>query len=760
MDQGSRFLVGKVLAEGTSQTVKAEVYQKFFEEHWQPYFGCPETLRFDAEGTWRSRELDDMFSKKNIYLDQIPGDAHWHISPLERSISWLKEFLSKQVEENPEQNTSSFVAAAIHAWNQREPVRGFSPVQHALGQAPDIDGRYFESEVQGLPIELMEQPEGAHAKQAELRISAEETFVRWQAKSRVDRALHSKGRNWPEYCPGDLVFFWRSYVKQKQDGKRIQTGSIGGYAGPARILALETRRDEDGKVKASSVVWLVRNNRLLKASIQQLRAASEREQLLFEMERPPDMPWTMTELARPLARTAYDDITQELPPSREMHSSDKIARYWVTPPGRRVRGKTEDPSFEKDDAVIPMEIQPSPTAGPSRARAPERASGSSAAAPPSSARPQKARSRSRPKPVDEEDDELYAHYGDIPECSYWQEEAAAVAIELELPTTRNGWKQMSKNPQTFLANMMKKKAVEVHERHMDLETKEKFRQAKLVEMNKFLKSEALEVLPQHLQPSKDQAMQMRWLLTWKVDGDGQTVPKARIVILGYQDPQYEHRVTYAPTTTRHTRQLMLQYAAGRQWWSWKGDVAAAFLQGRECKEDLYCIPTPELCELLQIPKESVSRLRKTCYGLVQAPYEWYETVREFLLSIGYTQLGSDPCCWILKVEDKVHAIICGHVDDFMFVADPKDPIWLESKKRIQDIFGGEKLKKTSSHNVEFKSPDKKTADTTSPKKDTWNMWKKSLCPKNVERTVRNPRRITRKPCCAGFWGPCHGIVVK
>ena len=531
----------------------------------------------------------------------------------------------------------------------------------------------------------MEQPEGAHAKQAEPRISAEETFVRWQAKSRVDRALHSKGRNWPEYCPGNLVFFWRSYVKQKQDGKRIQTGSIGGYAGPARILALETRRDEDGKVKASSVVWLVRNNRLLKA-IQQLRAASEREQLLFEMERPPDMPWTMTELARPLARTAYDDITQELPPSREMHSSDKIARYWVTPPGRRVRGKTEDPSFEKDDGVTPMEIQPSPTAGPSRARAPERASGSSAAAPSSSARPQKARSRSRPKPVDEDDDELYAHYGDIPECSYWQEEAAAVAIELELPTTRNGWKQMSKNPQTFLANMMKKKAVEVHERHMDLDWDQREVPTSKTGRNEQIFEVGREVLPQHLQPSKDQAMQMRWLLTWKVDGDGKTVPKARIVILGYQDPQYEHRVTYAPTTTRHTQQLMLQYAAGRQWWSWKGDVAAAFLQGRECKEDLYCIPTPELCELLQIPKESVSRLRKTCYGLVQAPYEWYETVREFLLSIGYTQLGSDPCCWILKVDDKVHAIICGHVDDFMFVADPKDPIWLESKKRIQDHF--------------------------------------------------------------------------
>ena len=91
-------------------------------------------------------------------------------------------------------------------------------------------------------------------------------------------------------------------------------------------------------------------------------------------------------------------------------------------------------------------------------------------------------------------------------------------------------------------------------------------------------------------------------------------------------------------------------------------------------------------KLLQIPKESVAKLRKTCYGLVQAPYEWYETVKEYLLSIGYTQLGSDPCAWVLKQKGKVHAVISGHVDDFMFVADPQDPIWLESKREIQNHF--------------------------------------------------------------------------
>ena len=38
-------------------------------------------------------------------------------------------------------------------------------------------------------------------------------------------------------------------------------------------------------------------------------------------------------------------------------------------------------------------------------------------------------------------------------------------------------------------------------------------------------------------------------------------PKARIVILGYLDPDYENRPAASPTITRNTRQLLLQFGA-------------------------------------------------------------------------------------------------------------------------------------------------------------------------------------------------------
>ena len=92
---------------------------------------------------------------------------------------------------------------------------------------------------------------------------------------------------------------------------------------------------------------------------------------------------------------------------------------------------------------------------------------------------------------------------------------------------------------------------------------------------------AFEALPPDLQPDKSQAVRMRWILTWKTCPEtGNTKAKARAVLLGYQDPEYERRATTSPVMTRQTRQLLLQMAANRHWTLFKGDVSGAF-----CKAD-------------------------------------------------------------------------------------------------------------------------------------------------------------------------------
>ena len=54
-------------------------------------------------------------------------------------------------------------------------------------------------------------------------------------------------------------------------------------------------------------------------------------------------------------------------------------------------------------------------------------------------------------------------------------------------------------------------------------------------------------------------------------------------------------------------------------------------------------------------------MKKAAYGLVQAPLHC-----NYLASLGYTRLQTEPCCWIFKDKlGEVKSIIHGHVDDLL-----------------------------------------------------------------------------------------------
>ena len=255
-----------------------------------------------------------------------------------------------------------------------------------------------------------------------------------------------------------------------------------------------------------------------------------------------------------------------------------------------------------------------------------------------------------------------------------------------MPTTRQGWDKANQCLQSYFVGALKRRAVEVSEKHLSPEEYQLFQNAKQVEVNNFVASNAFESLPEHLAPSRDQAVNMRWLLTWKVKEDGSRKPKARAVLLGYQDPAYAHRATTAPVMSRQSRQLVLQAAANNSWRVHKGDVTGAFLQGRNYPDQLFCIPCPEICAAMQIPPGSITKLRKACYGLVDAPLEWYRTVSEYFQELGLVRLWSDACVWAWRVAGKLRGIICGHVDDFLFAGSETDQAWQAILQKIKERF--------------------------------------------------------------------------
>ena len=141
--------------------------------------------------------------------------------------------------------------------------------------------------------------------------------------------------------------------------------------------------------------------------------------------------------------------------------------------------------------------------------------------------------------------------------------------------------------------------------------------------------------------------------------------------------------------TRQTRQLFLQFSANNHWAIQKGDITGAFLQGREYPDDMFCIPCPEICESMGLPEGSVTKLKRACYGLVDAPLEWYKTIAEYLQDIGLTRLWSDSCAWVWRPGGPgtaVRGMITGHVDDFLFGGSVEDQGWTRILELIKNRF--------------------------------------------------------------------------
>ncbi|CAE7837991.1 RE2 [Symbiodinium sp. CCMP2592] len=275
-------------------------------------------------------------------------------------------------------------------------------------------------------------------------------------------------------------------------------------------------------------------------------------------------------------------------------------------------------------------------------------------------------------------------YGE--ESAFWASKDAAVEVEIPLPESKKGQQLMMSDMTAYLVSNLRRRAVEVSEKRLGEEERKAFGEAKAVEVRNFIAAEAFETIPPHMRPPKEAAIGMRWLLTWKVRDDGTVKPKARAILLGYQDPSYEHRATTAPVMTRLSRQLFLQLSANQSWKVWKGDVTGAFLQGRAYPDKLYCIPCDEVCDAMNIERGSVTRLRKACYGLVDAPLEWYRTISEFFETIGLERSWSDPCMWLWRPEGKLRGCISGHVDDFLFGGSEQDAGWQDILKQIRERF--------------------------------------------------------------------------
>ena len=154
-------------------------------------------------------------------------------------------------------------------------------------------------------------------------------------------------------------------------------------------------------------------------------------------------------------------------------------------------------------------------------------------------------------------------------------------------------------------------------------------------------------------------MRARWVLPWKSSGKA----KARLCVMGFQDPDLTEVSRDSPTLSAGSQALIMQWLASHKYRLISGDIKTAFLSGDEDVRNIFIAPLDDVRQMLNVDHETVLRLRNAVYGLVNAPKKWWDRLKKSLIQHGFTSCALDPCAFVLRKSGQIHGVLGAHVDD-------------------------------------------------------------------------------------------------
>ena len=128
----------------------------------------------------------------------------------------------------------------------------------------------------------------------------------------------------------------------------------------------------------------------------------------------------------------------------------------------------------------------------------------------------------------------------------------------------------------FAVNSAQRKRVGVSERKLTESDRKLFRKAKELELQSWLDHRVFDLVKKKL-VDQERVMRARWVLTWKSTGKA----KARLCVLGFQDPDLTEVPRDSPTLSAASEALIMQWVASHKYRLISGDIKTAFLSGDE-----------------------------------------------------------------------------------------------------------------------------------------------------------------------------------
>ena len=156
--------------------------------------------------------------------------------------------------------------------------------------------------------------------------------------------------------------------------------------------------------------------------------------------------------------------------------------------------------------------------------------------------------------------------------------------------------------------------------------------------------------------------------------------KARLVALGNkQEYGVDYDETFAPVAKMTTIRTVLSIAASKGWSLHQMDVKNAFLHG-DLTEDIYMTPPQGLFS----SSTGVCKLKRSLYGLRQAPRAWFEKFRTTLLGFSFTQSQYDSSLFIQTTATGIVLLLI-YVDDMVITGSDHESIQ-RLKQQLQASF--------------------------------------------------------------------------
>ncbi len=631
---------------------------------WMLWAGPPAILSLDAATEFTSEEFQTFIQKSNIKGKVIATEGHWQNAHIERHGQILQQILSKMDTEESIDTVEKLEAAltlATHTKNQWSRHKGFPPETLVFGKMVRVPGSVISDlQCSAHSLAESEQAEGLRFREdLAMRERARKAFCQVDNDQACRRALTHRSR--PSrgcYEKGEWVMIWR---------KRGE--SNGNWQGPMQVII------QDG----NQVIWVTMGNKLFRVPPEHVRPLSAVEEQSAIVKNHRDI--EHSSIRPPFGGTQFHDLTSmgtnpvEHPPVNSPQEIIPIPDSDHTIPGAT---EPSQPSMTSQMTVSQLDqpdLEPAPHGTPVIFPASEAPNDFETP-------PEHSTSNEQPDgsciPIPETPEESEADGLFVEEDCFHLSEEQCWRFEVDINQHDiDCWRrETDSHEMAFLITAAKKQRSEVQMNTLSAADQELFRQAKDKEIDSWIQTETVARILRHQIP-RENVMKCRWILTWK-EVDEETSknqhqhqhpkfkPKARLVVLGYTDPNLADIPRDSPTMTKLSRMLILQLAASKAWNIESFDVKTAFLRGSEQGSRLLGLePTPELRQKLKLKPEEILRLLKGAYGRVDAPYLWFMELRKALISLNFVQSPFDPCVFVLPNTHSgcPEGIIGVHVDD-------------------------------------------------------------------------------------------------